>query len=457
MIDFSNEVRGDGLFSLSVSEANPKLVLSAPRVELDGQMITLAVRKWSSLSTQRVFRDCHEHLVEGPVVDQPGLTLRVIYRQSKSTPVIRFRFELSSEKPRIMTKSTGSDRIEYFSFEPMGYQKAKEVQLSDFHELNHSFGLREMELEDHHFNAGLNLMGPIFCFERESESALFAYEHGSMVPDAYLNFELNKTGDFPRVGLAAVKGNYLKNETIDSDHSFESIWFHAAAVEGDEDALAATYRDFILKHLAAHEASREPLVFYNTWNYQERLKHHHQKPYLAEMNQTRIEAEIDAAHEMGIDVFVIDTGWYSKTGDWRVNLERFPDKLQSIKKRLDGYGMKLGLWFDNAAAVSSESFKNHEHCILNTGTLPDAHEIWETEASHRLCFVSDYWKSFADTLIRLNREVGVTYFKWDAIGQYGCSDPRHLHGREEDAQRERSEALFFFAAPLHDQDGRSHQ
>ena len=36
-------------------------------------------------------------------------------------------------------------------------------------------------------------------------------------------------------------------------------------------------------------------------------------------------AEIDVAQRMGIEVFVIDTGWYARTGDWQVSLERFPD------------------------------------------------------------------------------------------------------------------------------------
>jgi alpha-galactosidase len=41
------------------------------------------------------------------------------------------------------------------------------------------------------------------------------------------------------------------------------------------------------------------------------------------------------------------------------------------------------------------------------------------------------------------REVGVTYFKWDAIGQYGCDDPNHLHGTAENTPEERAQSYGF--------------
>ncbi|HEX2949450.1 MAG TPA: hypothetical protein VHV83_07770, partial [Armatimonadota bacterium] len=69
--------------------------------------------------------------------------------------------------------------------------------------------------------------------------------------------------------------------------------------------------------------------------------------------------------------------------------------------------------------------------------------VWETEESQHICLVSRYKDAFADELIRLVNEVGVTYFKWDAIGQYGCDDPRHQHGTEECSHQERADSYAF--------------
>ena len=119
---------------------------------------------------------------------------------------------------------------------------------------------------------------------------------------------------------------------------------------------------------------------------------------------------------MGIEVFVIDAGWFEKTGDWEPSKTRFPDGLKQIKKRLTEYGMKLGFWFDpNASALSSEMLAINRNCVKTwNGKEDQPAKIWETEESCRMCLVSKYRDDFADELIRIAKETGVTYFKWDA-------------------------------------------
>jgi alpha-galactosidase len=148
---------------------------------------------------------------------------------------------------------------------------------------------------------------------------------------------------------------------------------------------------------------------------------------------------------MGIEVFVLDTGWYEKTGDWQVNRTFFPDNLKAVRERLSGYGMKLGLWFSpNQAAVTSQVVRERPDCRMSIdGKLQGPFEVWETEPSYKMCLASPYWESFADELIRLYRELGVSYFKWDAVGQYGCNAPGHFHGDEEHSPRERSDRYAF--------------
>ena len=45
-----------------------------------------------------------------------------------------------------------------------------------------------------------------------------------------------------------------------------------------------------------------------------------------------------------------------------------------------------------------------------------------------MCLVSPWGEAFLKELVRLHRETGVTYYKWDAVGQYGCDAPGHGHG-----------------------------
>ena len=163
------------------------------------------------------------------------------------------------------------------------------------------------------------------------------------------------------------------------------------------------------------------------------------------MTEERMLKEIDAAHEMGIDVFVLDTGWYEKTGDWSVNPARFTDGMKRLKAKLDEYGMKLGLWIGPpSAAITSLAHSLHPESKISTdGKIWDPRPIWETEESYEMCLVSPYWEHLADTLIGLAKNLGVTYFKWDAIGQYGCNAPNHNHGDETNTPEERADAYAF--------------
>ncbi|NJO68572.1 MAG: hypothetical protein HC830_04210 [Bacteroidetes bacterium] len=126
-------------------------------------------------------------------------------------------------------------------------------------------------------------------------------------------------------------------------------------------------------------------------------------------------------------------------------MKRFPDSLKRVKARLSEYGMKLGLWFNpTVASVSSEMYKQYgKYVRTRNGDKGLPWPIWETEESYGMCLVSPYKDAFADKLIQLNKELGVTYFKWDAIGQYECDDPNHFHGNSSNTPQERLENYAF--------------
>ncbi len=59
------------------------------------------------------------------------------------------------------------------------------------------------------------------------------------------------------------------------------------------------------------------------------------------------------ASRIGIDLIVVDDGWFGKRdddssslGDWFVNPKKFPDGLKSLVDQVNGVGCKFGLWFE---------------------------------------------------------------------------------------------------------------
>lgn len=417
------------------------LSFAPPSFEIDGhECIGFAVLELAETVT--LHRGTTEHRWRGSVADCPGLTLELQARVSPGNPVVRFRYILHSARAHTMTKTAGFDSLTYYSVSFDTLSSVTEVRLSEFNEMVHSFCPSEHPVKLTSFEIGADVAGPILVGSDGAQSALLAYEHGAQYPDSFLTYSL---GTRHTISLKAVKGNYWHGRVLDPDNSFETVWMHAALLDGNADSMAVAYREFILRHQSGNKESRKPYIFYNTWNHQERIKAWEKRPYLDDMNETRMLAEIDVAHRMGVDVFVIDTGWYQKTGDWRVNLERFPSGMKAITDRLTSYKMKLGLWFNpTVAALTSHAYLSHQDCVMtHQGVRPPPHEVWETEPSMSLCLVSRWADSFAAELIRLVGELGVTYFKWDAIGQYGCDDPSHNHGTVNNSDRERGDCYAF--------------
>ncbi|MCI9490850.1 MAG: alpha-galactosidase [Dorea sp.] len=73
------------------------------------------------------------------------------------------------------------------------------------------------------------------------------------------------------------------------------------------------------------------------------------------------------ARELGVELFVMDDGWFGKRdldvsglGDWFVNEEKLGCSLASISERIHALGMKFGIWFEpEGINEDSELYRNH--------------------------------------------------------------------------------------------------
>lgn len=433
------EIGGKAGFLVYKSELSTR-VLKGPSFEVDGKLLLPEFTKLSLADEKRLNRCITEYIYEANYAEYPELTLQFIVRVADETPILKFKYRLKSSEDNRLTKTAG-EKLDYCSLQIFEKEHLTEVRFSEFNEMIHSFCMNEVPIPESYFGNRFEAMGPLLTGTDGKESFLIAYEHGSQYPDAFLQYCFTAERE---IVLSAKKGNYLAGASL-RENVYESIWFHFGVCRGDENDMAAVYREFQLKYVTLNLESRKPYIFYNTWCYQERNKWWNGKTYLAEMEEVRMLKEIECAHEMGVDVFVIDTGWYEKTGDWIVNRERFSDGMKSIKEKLDSYGMKLGLWIGpTLAAVTSQAYLNN--VVSNAefdGEASTPGPVWETEDSYDMCIVSSYWETVADTLISLAKELGVSYFKWDSIGQYGCGCAKHHHGTLAHSQKEREEAYAF--------------
>ena len=431
--------------SLFTINAKESLSLSVPRFQVDGKSRN-DFRFVSAGNATPIKQGVDEYRITYETETSPQLTLKLVLRVSQATPVIRFRYELHAAEAVCLTNVDNRNAVEYFAVTAPGSEaEVSEIQFSNFDPGVHSFVPHKQTYPDYQLRAGLRFAGPIALIGRKPGSLLAAFEHGSEHPETFLGFGCELEDNALTLTVSAVKGNYYHGQEVSMDKPFTSVWFELCTAGTSVEDLLKEYRRFVLDYMAESEESRLPYVYYNSWNYQERQKYFENKPYLSEMNTERMCQEIDVAHQIGVDVFVIDTGWYTKTGDWWVNQERFPENMQAVRERLQQYGMKLGLWFNPiVAAKSSEIVKAHPEYIMEQSGKQRYHDqIWETEGSYGMCLASNYADWFIEKLCKLHEELGVSYFKWDGIGQYGCDSADHNHGTEDNSPEERAQCYAY--------------
>ncbi len=73
------------------------------------------------------------------------------------------------------------------------------------------------------------------------------------------------------------------------------------------------------------------------------------------------------AKELGVEMLVLDDGWFGKRdtdfsglGDWKANERKLGDTLKSLVDRINGLGMKFGIWVEpEMVSEDSELYKAH--------------------------------------------------------------------------------------------------
>ncbi|HEY2469126.1 MAG TPA: alpha-galactosidase [Terracidiphilus sp.] len=87
------------------------------------------------------------------------------------------------------------------------------------------------------------------------------------------------------------------------------------------------------------------------------------------------------AHQLGLEMFHIDAGWFRGVGDWYPNLQKFPHGLAYIADAAHKKGMRFGLWVDwtQAALDTSPGALNARDPKVRDWLVTDLSPTWKPE------------------------------------------------------------------------------
>ena len=132
----------------------------------------------------------------------------------------------------------------------------------------------------------------------------------------------------------------------------------------------------------------------------------------------KLEAMIDEAAELGIEMFVLDDGWFghrdrddSSLGDWFEYQGKLANGLAGIADYTHKKGLKFGLWFEpEMISWDSKLYREHPDYLMQ--------EPNRTPASSREQFVLDMGRkevrdAIETQLRKILDTVAIDYIKWD--------------------------------------------
>lgn len=137
-----------------------------------------------------------------------------------------------------------------------------------------------------------------------------------------------------------------------------------------------------------------------------------------QFNADKIESIAQAGQDLGIELFVLDDGWFGKRdsdncslGDWFVDRKKLPGGLPDLVQRVRDLGMEFGLWFEpEMVSPDSDLYRAHPDWCLH---VPDRRRS-EGRQQLILDFSRQEVRQAVYTMLSdILRSAPITYVKWD--------------------------------------------
>ncbi|MFR9621126.1 MAG: alpha-galactosidase [Rikenellaceae bacterium] len=223
-----------------------------------------------------------------------------------------------------------------------------------------------------------------------------------------LTFEYNNVG---RMNITSGMNDFLSDYTIERGKSFETPDMILAHSSNGVGEASRNLHRWVRNHNLQDGDVAQPVVL-NSW----------EGAYFS-FDEDVIKNMIVDAASMGVEIFVLDDGWFGTEyprngpnaglGDWQINYEKLPNGLQGLIDCCKENNVEFGLWVEpEMVNPKSELANKHPEWIV---TSPNRQPI--LERNQRLLDLSNpKVREFVyNTVVDILKEYPeIKYIKWDA-------------------------------------------
>ena len=194
-------------------------------------------------------------------------------------------------------------------------------------------------------------------------------------------------------------------KTLGQGESLETPEFFFGFSNGGFGGMSRKLHRFQKAHITT--ASKPRRVLYNSW-----------EATAFDVNVKEQMKLADKAASMGVELFVVDDGWFGERhgdnaglGDWTPNAGKFPNGLGELISYVNGLGMDFGIWVE-PEAVNPDSclFRAHPDWIYHIDGVEPMQSRNQYVLNISLKEVREYLLGMLRSLLVQNN---ISFLKWD--------------------------------------------
>ncbi len=174
------------------------------------------------------------------------------------------------------------------------------------------------------------------------------------------------------------------------------------------NGMSQNMHGFIREHIVRGEWKKKVRpVLLNSW----------EASYF-DINEKKLLKLARAARDVGIELFVMDDGWFGtrnddtqSLGDWEVNKKKLPHGLDGICRKINALGLEFGILVEpEMVNVKSKLYEAHPDWVLQIPGKPHSEGRNQRILDLGRIEVQDY---IIESMTKVFSSANITYVKWD--------------------------------------------
>ncbi len=222
------------------------------------------------------------------------------------------------------------------------------------------------------------------------------------------HYEMVELTSYDKLRVQVGVNPFMFHFEIPSGQAFATPVAIMSFSSNGQNGLSQNMHYFVSQHITRGPwANKERPIILNNW----------EATYL-KFTESKLIALMKSAKDVGIELFVLDDGWFGtrnddtqSLGDYDVNFKKLPRGLDYLADKANALGLKFGLWFEpEMVNENSDLFRAHpDWAIKAEGRTP-------SHGRHQLVLDLSRFEVQAyliESVSRVLDSAHIEYVKWD--------------------------------------------